>query len=144
MTAMKQNCTRILASRFSNCATVQFEFIEWHSTFENIRSSLSSAHPASGTEIEGVLRCELERVNCVWSGRVPPTTRLLRHVLEEIMCVLRRSSCSDKVWHFRMCDVMFYLVEPHRTVVFDTVCRQANHAAQVSQRVVRTEKRYCM
>jgi hypothetical protein len=28
-----------------------------------------------------------------------------------------------------MCDVMFYLVEPHRTVVFDTVCRQANHAA---------------
>jgi hypothetical protein len=25
---------------------------------------------------------------------------------------------------------MFYLVEPHRTVVFDTVCRQANQAAR--------------
>ena len=86
---MKQNCTRILQSRFYNCATVQFEFIEWHSTFENIRSSLASAHPAT--------------------GRVPPTTRLLRHVLEDIMC-----------------DVMFYLQEPHRTVVFDTVCRQVN------------------
>ena len=48
MTAMKQNCTRILESRFSNSASVQFEFIEWHSTFENIRGSLASAHPATG------------------------------------------------------------------------------------------------
>jgi hypothetical protein len=54
MTAMKQNCTRILESRFSNCATVNFEFVEWHSTFENIRSSLASAHPASGIEIQVV------------------------------------------------------------------------------------------
>ena len=51
MTAMKQNCTRILESRFSNSASVQFEFIEWHSTFENIRSSLASAHPATGRQI---------------------------------------------------------------------------------------------
>ncbi len=48
MTAMKQNCTRILESRFSNSASVQFEFIEWHSTFENIRGSLATAHPATG------------------------------------------------------------------------------------------------
>jgi hypothetical protein len=48
MTAMRQNCDRILESRFSNSAAVQFEFIEWHSTFESIRSSLASAHPATG------------------------------------------------------------------------------------------------
>ena len=79
-------CVRLFAST---------PFTPLHSTFESIRTSLATAHPAT--------------------GRVPPTTRLLRHVLEEIMC-----------------DVMFYLQEPHRTVVFDTVCRQVNLKPQTS------------